>query len=300
MWRAGWLLGAKLRRVSVGAKRTLRRRTKVAIVIVIVLAAAGIYAGNRLATGGEVTEVGVDEALDRFREQAGAAATSTSVAATVGDSTAAPTSTVATSTAALPELGVYQYTTTGFDRIDALTGAQHDYPAITTMTVTPFGCGVRVRWDIAVERWDSWDWCLAGDAIDQTGWVGYHEFFNTPGRNDYACDGDPRPLAAPAGTTWAMTCRMGERTSSIFSGEVVDRTSLMVGGVSVPVLHLRYAVEVVGESTGHQTVEGWYRITDGLPVREQLTTTTAQETVIGVANFDEQYTIDLLTLTPAA
>lgn len=277
----------------------MRRRTKVAIGVVLVLAAGGAYVGNRLANGGEVTEVGVDEALERFREQTATSAATSTVAA-VAESTGATTSTAPAPVGTLPALGVYQYATTGFDRIDALTGAQHDYPAITTMTVTPFGCGVRVRWDIAVERWDSWDWCLAGDAIEQTGWVGYHEFFSTPGRNDYTCDGDPRPLSAPAGTTWLMTCRMGDRTSSIFSGEVIELTSLVVAGVDVPVLHLRYDVEVVGESTGRQTVEGWYRVTDGLPVHEQLTITTAQETVVGVANFDEQYTIDLLTLTPAS
>ena len=63
-------------------------------------------------------------------------------------------------------------------------------------------------------------------------------------------------------------------------------------------LDLRYEVDVVGESTGHQTVEGWYRTTDGLPVREHLTITTKQDTVIGITNFDEDYTIDLLTPTP--
>lgn len=273
-----------------------------ALGVAVVLALAAVYAVNRLATGGEVTEVGVDEAIDRYREQTTptisppesvAPTTAGGPATTVG-------ATLPAAVAALPTPGVYQYATSGFDRIDALTGAQHDYPAITTMTVTPEGCGVRVRWDVAVERWDTWDWCLDGTAIRQSGWVGYHEFFDTPGRNDYACEGDPRPLDAAAGTTWRMTCRMGDRTTSTFSGEVIERTSLTVAGNQIPVLHVRYEVEVVGESTGHQTVEGWYRIADGLPVREQLTISTTQDTVIGMTRFDEQYTIDLLTPTPAS
>ena len=177
---------------------------------------------------------------------------------------------------------------------------EHDYPNITTITVVPYGCGVRLRWDVAVERWDSWDWCLEGDALRQTGWVGYHEFFGTPGENDYTCDGEPRPLDPPAGTTWTMTCRMGDRTTTSFTGTVIERTTLTVAGTEIPVLHLRYDVDVVGESTGHQSVEGWYRTTDGLPVREQLTIATKQDTVIGTTNFDETYTIDLLTPTPAS
>ena len=196
--------------------------------------------------------------------------------------------------------GVYQYATSGFDRVDALTGARHDYPTITTITVVPYGCGVRLRWDVAVERWDSWDWCLDGDGLRQTGWVGYHEFFGTAGRNDYTCDGDPRPLDAPAGTTWAMTCRMADRTTTSFAGTVIERTTLPVGGTEIAVLHLRYDVDVVGESTGHQSVEGWYRTIDGLAVREQLIIATKQDTVIGTTNFDETYTIDLLTPTPAS
>ena len=287
-------------------------------VVVLVVASGGAYAGHRLATGGEVTEVGVEEAVDRYREQIGATtndppATTASPATTAAPATTAPAATTAltieadavTTTAApvVPSLvppGVYQYATSGFDRVDALTGARHEYPEITTVTVVPYGCGVRLRWDVAVERWDSWDWCLDSGGVRQTGWVGYHEFFDTAGRNDYTCDGDPRPLDAPAGTTWAMTCRMADRTTSSFTGTVIERTTLTVAGTEIAVLHVRYDVDVVGESSGHQSVEGWYRTTDGLAVREHLTIATKQDTVIGITNFDESYTIDLLTPMPAS
>ncbi len=299
----------------------MKRRTAVLLGVALgVVAASGAYAWHRLATGGEVTEVGVAEAIDRYREQAGVTATGPPrssappvteirpVTTTRAQSTTVPATTevhVATTTTApvahsLVAPGVYQYATRGFDQVDALTGARHDYPEITTMTVVPYGCGVRLRWDVAVERWDSWDWCLGDGALRQTGWVGYHEFFGTPGRNDYTCDGDPRPLDAPAGTTWEMTCRMADRTTTTFTGTVLERTTLTVAGTEIPVLHLRYEVDVAGESTGHQSVEGWYRTTDGLPVREHLTISTEQDTVIGTTRFDEDYTIDLLTATPAS
>jgi hypothetical protein len=286
----------------------MRRRTTALLGVAVVLASGSAYVGHRLATGGEVTEVGVAVAVDRYREQAGAT-TSTPSAVVVATTTAdgdittivdGDTTTTAPVVGSLVAPGVYEYATIGFDRVDALTGARHDYPSITTITVVPHGCGVRLRWDVAVERWDSWDWCLDGNSVRQTGWVGSHEFFGTAGRNDYICDGDPRPLDAPASTTWAMTCRMGDRTTSTFTGTVIERTTLTVAGTEIPVLHLRYEVDVVGESTGHQSVEGWYRMTDGLPVREQLTISTKQDTVIGTTNFDETYTIDLLTPTPAS
>jgi hypothetical protein len=299
----------------------MQRRTVLLGVAVVVVAAAGVYAWHRLATGGKVTEVGVAEAIDRYREQVDATTTSppATTAPTVDAEPAATTTgppaptapttevrAVTTTTTTPPVVhslvapGVYQYATSGFDQVDALTGARHDYPQITTITVVPSGCGVRLRWDVAVERWDTWDWCLEGEGIRQTGWVGYHEFFDTPGQNDYTCDGEPRPLDAPAGTTWTMTCRMEDRTTTSFTGTVIERTTLSVAGTEIAVLHLRYDVDVVGESTGHQTVEGWYRTTDGLPVREQLTIETEQDTVIGTTKFDETYAIELLTPTPAS
>jgi hypothetical protein len=293
-----------MRRLTGVRRRTI---TLVAVAVAGVIVAVGAYVGHRLSTGGEVTVVGVDDALDRFREQVGASSASVpsppthTPDATPTTAVVEPRSTTTEPTSvSLPAPGVYLYATTGFDQIDALNGARHEYPSITTITVIPYDCGVQLRWDVAIERWDTWDWCLDGDAIRQSGWVGYHEFFGVAGQNDNTCDGDARPLDAPAGTTWSMTCRMGDRTTSSFTGTALGRTTLTVADTSIPVQHLRYDVDVVGESTGTQVVEGWYRTSDGLPVREQLTISTRQSTVIGMTNFEEIYTIELLTPTPAS
>jgi hypothetical protein len=97
-----------------------------------------------------------------------------------------------------------------------------------------------------------------------------------------------------------MVCRMGERTTSSFVGTVIGRTTLEVAETDIPVLHVEYEADVVGESTGRHTIEGWYRVADGLPVREQVTVTTRQTTVIGDTNFEERATIDLLTPDPVS
>ena len=117
----------------------MKRRTAVLVgaVVVLVVAAGGIYAWHRLATGGKVTEVGVAEAIDRYREQIDT--TTTGPPAT----TAAPTTEVQAITATMPRPrprstpsrpprsrrcislaapGVYQYATTGLDSVDALDG----------------------------------------------------------------------------------------------------------------------------------------------------------------------------------
>jgi hypothetical protein len=298
-------------------------RTRSAVVVgglALVMAGCGVYVANRLADRDRTTEVGVERAVEAFRSQAAstvagseiartavagtaAVAGSTAVVGTTAPAplmTAATSSTVAAPVPALPAAGVYAYAyaTTGYHAVDVLTGARRDYPAVTTITVTPSGCGVRLRWDVAAERWDAWDWCLEGAGIRLIGWTGYHEFFDVGGQSDYLCTGDPRPLDAESGTTWSMVCRVGERDTSTYTGTVTERTSVVVGETVVPALHVRYEVEVVGVSTGTQTVEGWYRTTDGLPLREVLTTSTEQQTVIGTTSLEERSTIELVSVTP--
>lgn len=294
----------------------MRARALALVTAATAVLATSAYVGHRLTTGGNVTEVDVAEAVERFREQVDAADTTTAAtsptttpapgvdlrppAVGVGTTTSTTAATVPATTPELPAPGVYQYATSGFDEIDALTGARHDYPALTTITVIPHDCGVRLRWDVAVERWSTWDWCLDGAAIEQTGWVAYHEFFGVGGRNDYSCDGEPRPLDAPVDSTWTMTCRMEDRTTTVFAGTVIGHTELSIDGTDIQVQHLRYEVDIRGESIGTQTVEGWYRTSDGLPVREIGTVATVQSTVIGTTNFVEEYSIELLAPTPTS
>ena len=286
----------------------MKRRTTALLGVAVVLAAGGAYVGHRLATGGEVTEVGVAEALARYREQTASTTTAPPADATSAPpAAAAPTTEVAgvTSTTApvvvsLVAPGVYQYATSGFDRVDVLTGARHDYPTTTTITVVPHGCGVRLRWDVAVERWDSWDWCLDGDAVRQTGWVGYHEFFGTAGPQRLHLRRRPAPARCARGHNVGDDVphgrphddrlhRHGDRAHDPHRCGHRDPRA-------APSIRRRRG----GESTGRQSVEGWYRMTDGLPVREHLTISTKQDTVVGTTNFDETYTIDLLTPTPAS
>jgi hypothetical protein len=274
----------------------VKARTAVVGLVALALAGGGGYTAYRLSSGGKVTEVSVDQAVEQYREQSSTIVTSRPSESSIDTTSPAPAETVAAGS--LPAPGVYVYDTSGFDSIDALTGARHEYPPVTTITITPSGCGVRLRWDIAVERWDSWDWCLEGDAVRLVGWSGFHEFFGVAGRNDYECDGDPRPLDAEPGTTWQMVCRIGDSDTSTFVGTALERTTVAVEGAEVPALHVAYDVAVDGVSTGVQTIEGWYRISDGLPLRETVTVMTEQDTAVGPAKFEEQSTIELTSLAP--
>lgn len=291
----------------------MRRRSSIAAVALLAAGGLGVYGCQRLERGGRVTPIGVDEAVERYRDEAAATdataattAPATTTPATTAPATTAPTAPATTTpvtrapvaSATLPAPGVYVYVTSGFDAVDVLTGARHDYPEATTLTVTASGCGVRLRWDVAVERWDTRDWCLEGAGMRETAMVSYHEFFGVGGRHDYVCTGDARPLDADPGTTWSWTCVMGDTDTTAFEGVVVERTTLDVAGEPVAVSHVSVTAEVTGESSGQHAIEGWYRTTDGLPVLEVGSISTVQPTPLGDTNFTEEYSIALSSSVP--
>lgn len=87
----------------------------------------------------------MEEAVGEFRD--GQVPTTVATSVIAANPAVASTMPATTSPLILPEPGVYLYESSGFDSVDALTGARHDYPAQTTVTITTEGCGVRVRWE---------------------------------------------------------------------------------------------------------------------------------------------------------
>jgi len=268
-----------------------------------VVAAGAVGVAVFLGRGSTTTQVALGDAVSHFRATSSTDAVTTTAARAAPTSALpaplpAPSSTAPLPTAHLPAPGVYVYATTGSDSVDALTGAHHAYPAQTTVTVTPLGCGVRVRWDAAKQRWDSWDRCLAGGGITTTAYRSYREFFGIGNENDYVCTGTALPVGAGAGTTWSMACRRGTTDTSAFSGTVVGSEPVTVAGTVVAAVHVHDDVTVSGASKGTETLDQWIDPATGLVLREKGTTDTTQGTVVGRTHYHESYELDLTSLTP--
>lgn len=213
--------------------------------------------------------------------------------------TAAPDATTVTSTVGtspLPTPGVYEYLTSGRDSVDALSGAHHDYPATTTITITPSGCGVRQRWDVLVERWEEWQRCGVADGISETDRVTYDEFFGQSHTDTWVCTGDARPLAAPTGAMWTSTCTQGAE-SETHAGVVVGAEQRTVGISSVDTLHVRVTVTGV-TSTGTQIIDTWYLDGSDLVVAQIATAASANDSPVGTVNYAETSSIELVSLDP--
>jgi hypothetical protein len=199
----------------------------------------------------------------------------------------------------LPEPGVYLYATTGGDRIDALGGDHHDYPATTTITVSAEGCGVLQRWDALEERWEAWQRCVSagGDTVDQPARTNYDEFFAMGVREEYACIGDGRPLEGAAGAVWTQVCTDDDGRAHTYTGTVIGAEPRRVGDAPVETTHVRVVV-TDDDGRNRQVIDTWYLAGTDLVVAQSSTDHSVNPSPVGDVDYDEQYSIELTSLTP--
>jgi hypothetical protein len=195
--------------------------------------------------------------------------------------------------------GVYVYATTGSEKVDALGGATHDYPARTTITITKGGCGWKLRWAALKDRSTTWERCRTakGDVLRSTDET--HRFFGTTEHTDYACG---KTLARPAGdrpgTTWPFRCTTGTGTTQKGTGRVVERGVLTVGGARVAVVHVRWETTLAGKTTGTSDQDEWVDLASGLPVRISMASETATGSLVGDVHYEERVDLRLTSLVP--
>jgi hypothetical protein len=219
---------------------------------------------------------GVEEAIAAFRERG-----------TAGDGGRSPIPT-----------GVYVYDTEGLESTDALGGATHRYPAISTLSVTPAPCGVRMRWDVLEGRATTWTLCVGREGWVQRSREERHTFFGIADDAAYACRGTAlRPRGDRPGTTFAVSCATDSATER-GRGRVIGREVLDVGGGEIESVHVRTATSFRGETTGNATFDFWLARDTGLPVRITMVSTTTNRTLIGDVHYEEDVSLALRSLKP--
>jgi len=250
----------------------------------LVVGVAAVAQHLQIFAGTASTEVSSEEVQQRYN-----AATS----ATTDTATSAPNSADPT-----PVPGVYVYRTTGRDSVDALQGAHHDYPATTTITITPTACGVTERWDVLDQRWEEWHRCATDGGISETARTSHDEFFGQSQTDAWTCVGASRPIAAAGstGATWATTCTSGT-TVEVHDGVVIGADTIEVGTVAVATLHVRVTISDATASDT-QTIDTWYLQDSDLVVAQTAASATTNSSPIGDVHYVEAYEIRLTSLTP--
>jgi hypothetical protein len=268
-----------------------RRVAAVAIGVGVALSVVTFYGVQRyFFTSASNTALTAEEIRQNYLEHLPSSSSSQH------DSIPIATTTTPASVASLPKPGVYRYDTIGTDSVDALNGQHHDYPAVTTMTVVPLGCGVMQRWDVLKERWAEWQRCVSGDSIAQPSFVTYDEFFGQAQTDTYECNGDPRPVDAPAGTTFAFDCVKSDATDS-YSGVVIGTEPMSIGGVIVQALHVRITIAHETPSDT-QLTDRWFQVGTDLMLAQRVLNDTSNPSVVGKVNYRERVEMHLISLEP--
>lgn len=309
---------------SAGAARKATRRAVAFTVVALLIAdLAGLY-----KVKSRVRPVTVDEAVQTFRQaqaQArrgpaggetiatvpasasvaeGTAAASAPVAAPgrlvgkPGQGAAASRSTTAAA-ASTPAAGVYVYATSGSEAVSALN-TSHTYPDQTTITVMTTACGDDARWDGLKERWDLWNQCTVGHAITLSSFTTYHDFLGQVVQRTYTCGAGTyfRPPSDEPGTTFAGRCSADDGSTAALNGRVAGLEAVVVGGTSVPAVHVRIDEVLTGSTHGTRWSDSWYRVADGLLLKRVSQTDADTKAAFGDTHYTEQLNLSLSSLDP--
>ncbi len=260
------------------ARRHRRRRlviiasfTFVAVVVAGLIAAAIIFSES-------TTPVDVEQAVSEFR-------------ADTGD--------VDGAVAALPEPGVYTYSTSGRESVDALDGRHHDYPAETTITVRHEGCGAKLTWRPLAERFDDTVVCPESSGVVLPSYRSYHEFFGMDDDREFVCEPGSLwyPAATEPGTTWTVRCA-DDDVDVLRTGTITGLSEVEVAGETIEVLTFELHDEISGASVG--TNERVVKVLpeNGLIVELAASVDVRSDSPLGDVHYLELYRLRLTSLAP--
>lgn len=252
--------------------------TGVGVVVVVVLVAAGFW---YLVLRSPGTQVGLRQALRLYRQ-------------------GQPDGGVGTSTR-LPPSGVYRYRTSGSEQL-SVGGINRAFPGTTQMIVTGSTCAT-VRWEPLVQHTEATVVCPAArGALTMSTALSDESIAGTQTDEVIACPPDtyfvpPDPVP---GLRWSATCHTAGRPVPL-TGQVLGRSSVTVGGRSLPAIHTRLTFTFSGAETGTNPTDYWIEPGDGLILRQHETVDVSQQDgPLGRVRYHESMDATLESTTPVS
>lgn len=284
--------------------RPSRRRLLFLAVLVLVVGIVGIRA-LRTTT----TEISRAEVVDRYEravedgeaddvdeaestlgaDDASGSDASTELATTSTTSTlpAEP----ATTGVPMPEPGVYPVALQGGEQLDLATGAERTYPDEGFVTVTPVECGVDIRTDFVVERWQSLEFCETESGIELGTERIFHSFFGLDDLAVRSCTASPVSVDA---TSW----RCESETSLAVRAVTTERVARVVAGEEREVIVFTAELVEGDHPDNVELIELWLDVATGMTVQERRTYDFVLDTPLGDAGYTEEYEWWVTSLEP--
>jgi len=189
--------------------------------------------------------------------------------------------------------GIYRYDTAGFEQVDALVGARHDYPVVTAVVIEDGACGPVMRWEPLAQRSDEWSFCGPDGSVSRI--VEFHEWFGMGDTADGVCEG--LRLESAGDGEWQAACTR-EGTDIAIVVEMLGMESRSVGADEVTTVHIRMTETTSGQTEGTRVTDLWMVPGTPLYVRKQVADRSTSASPIGEVTYVEEYTLELKSLIP--
>ena len=284
--------------------RPSRRTLLFLAALVLVVGVVGVRA-LRTTT----TEISRAEVVDRYEQavedgeaddvdEAGSTLGADDASGSDASSESATTSTTstlpaepATTGVPLPEPGVYPVALQGGEQLNLATGAERTYPDEGFVTVTPVECGVDIRTDFVVERWQSLEFCETENGIELGTERIFHSFFGLDDLAVRSCTASPVSVDA---TSW----RCESETSVADRAVTTERVVRVVAGDEREVIVFTAELVEGDHPDNVELIELWVDVTTGMTVQERRTYDFVLDTPLGDAGYTEEYEWWVTSLEP--
>ena len=284
--------------------RPSRRTLLFLAALVLVVGVVGVRA-LRTTT----TEISRAEVVDRYEQavedgeaddvdEAGSTLGADDASGSDASSESATTSTTstlpaepATTGVPLPEPGVYPMALQGGEQLDLATGAERTYPDEGFVTVTPVECGVDIRTDFVVERWQSLEFCETENGIELGTERIFHSFFGLDDLAVRSCTASPVSVDA---TSW----RCESETSIAVRAVTTERVVRVVAGEEREVIVFTAELVEGDHPDNVELIELWVDVATGMTVQERRTYDFVLDTPLGDAGYTEEYEWWVTSLEP--
>ncbi len=197
----------------------------------------------------------------------------------------------ATTGVPLPEPGVYPVALQGGEQLDLATGAERTYPDEGFVTVTPVECGVDIRTDFVVERWQSLEFCETENGIELGTERIFHSFFGLDDLAVRACTASPVSVDA---ASW----RCESETSVAVRAVTAERVVREVAGEEREVIVFGAELVEGDHPDNVELIELWVDVATGMMVQERRTYDFVLDTPLGDAGYTEEYEWWVTSLEP--
>ena len=206
---------------------------------------------------------------------------------------------IATGDPRLPRSGVYRYRTTGSERLN-LGGIRRYFPTTTQMIVTDGRC-TTMEWEPFEQHTEGLVACPStGGAVVFASAPTFEEIAGVRSTTDIRCSSGAYllPPDPTVGVRWRSTC-VADGTKVDYTGQLIGTSSVDVGHVRVPALHVRIGLELSGAESGSNPSDYWLSARNGMILRQDETVDLHQQAgPLGSVSYSESMTISLESLSP--